>query len=385
MIIILLSIAISFFITYFTIPVIIFLSRYFNIYDLPDERKVHTRPVSSLGGLGIFAGLVMTPLLLVSFKQAAEFQFFIAAAILIFFIGLKDDLLAISPVKKFAGQAIAALLIVYKGGIQIHSMHGFAGIYELPESFSLLLSIITVIVIINSINLIDGVDGLAGSLVLMASVVLGFYFIKSGNPPYAVLSFSLAGSLIAFLLFNFQPAKIFMGDTGSLLIGTVISILLIKFIHVSASNISFHITSGPAIGFSILIIPLADTLRVFGLRIMHGRSPFSGDRNHIHHILLKLGFSHRMVTIILVGINVLFIGLAYFMRNMGNTYLLLAIISSFFLGVGILSWLNARRNINKNIVTIKKVITMQKPEPKVIILNTELLEEKEIYSLQQAE
>src|SRR6202020_114430 len=124
--------------------------------------------------------------------------------------------------------------------IQIRSMNGFLGLYQLPEIFSLLLTYFAVIVVINSFNLIDGIDGLAGSLGLLSTVIFGVYFLYTGLLPYAVLAFSLAGSLLAFLIFNFQPAKIFMGDTGSLLVGTVNAILVVKFINVAnAANASF--------------------------------------------------------------------------------------------------------------------------------------------------
>ena len=180
---ILLSLTISFAITFLAIPVIIFVAEKKKLYDVPDERKIHATPIPSLGGLGIFAGFVMACLLVISFTQAAEFQYFIAASLVIFFLGLKDDILDISAVKKFIGQVLAAFLIIYKGGVQIQSMHGFLGVYELPEMMSLLLTYFTVIVVINSFNLIDGVDGLAGSLGLMATSVLGFYFLKTDQTP----------------------------------------------------------------------------------------------------------------------------------------------------------------------------------------------------------
>ena len=216
----------------------------------------------------------------------------------IFFLGLKDDILIITPVKKFIGQVLTAFLIIYYGRIQIRSMHGFLGIYELPEMFSLILTYFAVIVIINSFNLIDGVDGLAGSLGLMSSLLFGIYFLNVDMPSYYILAFSLSGSLLAFLIFNFQPAKIFMGDTGSLLIGAINAILVIKFINTaSTTDAAFPLASSPAIGFTILMIPLLDTLRVFAIRIFKRRSPFSPDRNHIHHLLLDRGFSHRSITL----------------------------------------------------------------------------------------
>ena len=259
---VLLSIVIAFTITFLAIPVIIKMAEMKKLFDLPDERKVHSVPITPLGGLAIFGGFVFGCLLTVHFDQSSEFQYFIAAILVIFFLGLKDDILIISPVKKFIGQVLAAFMIIYYGGIQIKSMHGFLGIYQLPEMFSLMLTYFAVIVIINSFNLIDGVDGLAGSLGLMALTMFGSYFLYVNMLSYSILSFSLAGSLLAFLIFNFQPAKIFMGDTGSLLIGLVNAILVIKFINVAnTSEVRYPITSAPAIGFTVLMIPLLDTLR----------------------------------------------------------------------------------------------------------------------------
>ncbi len=334
---VLLSLSVSFAITFLAIPVIISVAEMKKLYDVPDERKIHHSPIPSLGGLGIFAGFVMASLLTISFYNAPEFQYLIAAALVIFFLGLKDDILVISPIKKFIGQVLAAFLIVYKGGIQIKSMHGFLGLYDLPEMYSLVLTYFTVIVIINSFNLIDGVDGLAGSLGLMAMSIFGVYFLNVGQLPYAILSFSLAGSIAAFLIFNFQPAKIFMGDTGSLLIGLISSILVVKFINTAGSaDVAFPILESPALGFAILMIPLLDTLRVFSIRIIHRRSPFSPDRNHIHHLMLDKGLSHRSITLILVSTNLLFIVLTYSLRHLGSTLLILSTMAIFFTAIGLL-------------------------------------------------
>lgn len=334
---VLLSIAISFTITFLAIPVIITVAERKKLFDLPNERKIHQNPIPSLGGLGIFAGFVMACLIAIQFHDSPEFQYFLAASFVIFFLGLKDDILVISPIKKFIGQVLAAFLIIYKGNVQIRSMHGFMGIHELPESFSLLLTYFTIIVIINSFNLIDGIDGLAGSLGLMAAVVFGFYFLQVNMPAYSILAFGLAGSLAAFLIFNFHPAKIFMGDTGSLLIGLINSILVVKFIEVAnAVNVPYPIVPSPAIGFAILMIPLLDTLRVFAIRIVHRRSPFSPDRNHVHHLLLDKGLSHRTITLTLVSINMLAIVLSYAFRDSGCTWIILAIVLIFFTGIATL-------------------------------------------------
>jgi len=328
---VLLSIVISFTITFLAIPVIINVAEIKRLFDVPDERKVHRIPITPLGGLAIFGGFVFGCLLNIHFGGSGEFQYFIAAALIIFFLGLKDDILVISPVKKFIGQVLAAFMIIYYGGIQIKSMHGFLGIYQLPEMFSLLLTYFAVIVIINSFNLIDGIDGLAGSLGLMALTLFGIYFLYVNLLSYSILAFSLGGSLLAFLIFNFQPAKIFMGDTGSLLIGLINAILVIKFINVAnTTEVSYPVESAPAIGFAILMIPLLDTLRVFAIRIFHRRSPFSPDRNHIHHLLLDRGFSHRAITFILLSINLVVVGIVYLARSADCTLLIFSVLIFFF-------------------------------------------------------
>ncbi len=288
---ILLSAGLAFLITFFAIPVIIQVAKDKKLFDEPDERKVHKNVIPTLGGLGIFAGFIIATLMGVPAAITSELQYFAAATTVIFFLGIKDDILVLSASKKFIGQLIAAGIIIKFGGIQLDNMHGFLGIYEIPRVASIIISLFTIIVITNSFNLIDGVDGLAGSLGLLTTLVFGTYFFYAGQLTYSVMAFALAGSTIGFLIYNFSPAKIFMGDTGSLLLGLVNSILVIKFINVAGNPVSnFPIAAAPAIGFSILMIPLFDTLRVFGLRILDRRSPFSPDRTHVHHFLLDLGF-----------------------------------------------------------------------------------------------
>lgn len=337
---ILLSAALAFLITFFAIPVIIQVAKDKKLFDEPDERKVHKNVIPTLGGLGIFAGFIIALLMGVPRDMASELQYFAAAATVIFFLGIKDDILILSASKKFIGQLIAAGIIIKFGDVRITNMYGFLGVNEIPYTASIVLTIFTVIVITNSFNLIDGVDGLAGSLGVLTTLVFGSYFYFAGPAsalPYAVMAFALAGGTLAFLIYNFSPAKIFMGDTGSLLLGLVNAILVVKFISVAnlpKSNLPLE--AAPAIGFAILMIPLFDTLRVFGLRILDRRSPFSPDRTHVHHFLLDLGFSHRMVTVTCVSTNIAFILLAYFLRHMGTTTVLGILLVSAFVFIGVI-------------------------------------------------
>ncbi len=322
----------AFSLTFLVIPVIIVVAKVKKLYDEPDEnRKIHKRPIPSLGGLGMFVGFILSILLTISFAtEAPEFQYYIAAFFLIFFLGIKDDIMVISPAKKFLGQVLAAVILVYKAKLTITNMDGLFGLHHINEIFSFLLTVFAIVVIINAFNLIDGVDGLAGGLGLISSLVFGIFFYVNGNIAYAVLAFSFAGSTMAFLFYNFHPAKIFMGDTGSLMVGLVNSILAIKFIETGSSYTAHPVSAAPAVGFAILLLPLMDTLRVFAIRIMKKRSPFSPDRNHIHHLLLNRGFNHKSVTCSCVATTALISVLAFVFQRSGTPILLAGLITLFF-------------------------------------------------------
>jgi len=329
--------SVAFVITFLAIPAIMRVAKEKKLFDVPDSRKLHTSPIASLGGIGIFLGFFLSCFLTISVKNNPEIQFFFASAIVIVFLGLKDDILIISALKKFLGQLAAAAILIHLANIRIDSMHGILGVGKLPEPVSYLISYITIIVVVNAYNLIDGVDGLAGSLGVLTTSIFGAYFFLADMQVYSLIAFAMAGGLLAFLVFNFNPAKIFMGDSGSLLLGLVNAILVIKFISIAdAPGTLLPVDSAVAVGFSILVIPLLDTLRVFSLRIVNGKSPFVPDRNHIHHLLLDRGLSHRTVTVICVGLNVSFIVMSYFGRALGSTWLLLLMLGMSSAIIGIL-------------------------------------------------
>lgn len=372
------SVITAFTITYFAIPAIITVAERKKLFDVPDERKIHQLPIPSLGGLGIFAGMLISCMVFVPLNVSPELQYFFAASIVIFFLGIKDDILIISPIKKFIGQVLAAFLIIYFGGLQITSMQGVLNIYELPEMFSLMLSYFTILVIINSFNLIDGIDGLAASLGILVTTLCGIFFIQTNETAYAILAFSTAGSILAFLIFNFYPAKIFMGDTGSLLIGLVSSMLVIKLLEVSGTPASPIPASGaPAIAISLLMIPLMDTLRVFSIRIINRRSPFSPDRNHLHHILLDRGLTHPQITISLVAVNLVVVSLVYLFSkmNVNSTLLILGIVAMYFTATGILYF--TRKTSRWFVTPVQETEASKAKKSKIVPLTKDsVLEEK---------
>ncbi len=363
-----LSGGLAFLITFFSIPVIIEVAKNKKLFDEPGERKVHKDVIPTLGGLGIFAGFIIATLIAVPPSQVSVLQYFLAAIMIIFFMGIKDDILILSASKKFVGQLIAAGILIKFGGIEITNMYGFLGVYAIPPAASFLLTLFTIVVITNSFNLIDGVDGLAGSLGLLTSIVFGIYFFMTGQILYSVMALSLAGSLVAFLIYNFHPAKIFMGDTGSLLIGLLNSIFVIKFISVASTPAyGLPLASAPALGFAILLVPLFDTLRVVSHRILNHRSPFVPDRNHIHHLLLDLGLNHKTIALTCVLTNICFIALAYLLRFTGATIVMFSLVALATILVGIVYYnrpkkkfklqLNARMN-EEPVIKSHKIFTL---------------------------
>jgi UDP-N-acetylmuramyl pentapeptide phosphotransferase/UDP-N-acetylglucosamine-1-phosphate transferase len=320
----------SFALTYLAIPPIIRVSRDKKLYDRPNERSAHEEPTPSLGGVAIFAGMICGIILWTPTTPFGDLQYVLAALMVIFLLGVRDDLLPLSPIQKLLGQMLAALILMYKSNIKIASFEGLADIYDLPEIGILVLSTVAIVGIVNAFNLIDGINGLAGSIGLLACLAFGGWFFAAGCEAFAVLAASLAGALVAFLRFNFSPARIFMGDTGAMLIGAVCAVLALKFIEVNHAlpvDAVLHVEAGPAIAVAVLIVPLFDTIRVIIRRLLRGKSPFYPDRTHVHHFLLDAGLTHSQATVALVAVSAFFVTGAVLLHNWGNTRLLLIEIS----------------------------------------------------------
>jgi len=310
----------SFIITLLAIPSIVNVARVKNLVAIPNGRTVHNSNVPNLGGIAIFAGLLISKMIFVDFRIVPELQYATAGTIIIFFLGLKDDIISISPWKKLWGEIMAAFLVVVFADIRFTSLHGFLGIQVMPYFFSLVLSIFVIIVIINCFNLIDGIDGLASGLAIVSAATFGVWFYLRGEYQYTILSAGLIGSLFSFFNYNVfgHKNKIFMGDTGSLILGFFMAVMVIKFNECNlVTNLPYTIHSAPVVSFGILFLPLFDTIRVFMLRIFNNCSPFKADRNHIHHSLLALNLSHLKATIILICFNAFFILLVFMLQDLG--------------------------------------------------------------------
>ena len=315
----------AFCLTWFIIPSVVTISRLKNLTDTPNGRTSHFKATPTLGGIAVFVALVLSTVIFAGTYFKFELKYIISGLIVVFFIGIKDDILIIDPYKKMAGQIFAVILIAVFAGIRITSLYGLFHIGQLPYIASILLTVFVFLVIINGFNLIDGIDGLASGIGILTSSVFGIWFWINGHMACTILSFSCAGTLTAFFWFNVfsKTNKIFLGDTGSMIIGFVMGVLACRFLQLElVSQGSAAIPSAPTVVCGILIVPLFDSLRVFILRIKQGKSPFKADRQHIHHRLLKLGYSHLQATIILISVNLFFIVLSYLLRGIGIVWLM---------------------------------------------------------------
>ncbi|MBN2167249.1 MAG: undecaprenyl/decaprenyl-phosphate alpha-N-acetylglucosaminyl 1-phosphate transferase [Marinilabiliaceae bacterium] len=322
---------ISFIIVFFSIPTILRVAHSKNLFDEPNKRSIHKTRVPTLGGLAIFIGFMFTYSLFIDIFEFTQIPYLISALLIIFGIGIKDDILVTAPLVKLIGQIIAAFIIVGPGEIRITDFQGFFGLQP-TEMGSVIFSMIFVVFIINGFNLIDGVDGLAAltGVITIFSFSIWFYINDSFHIP--ILCATLSGGLLAFSYFNVFSAnqKIFMGDTGSLMIGLLMAVVSIKFIEfnkpINHSALTHTMMSAPSVAAGILIVPIIDTLRVFFLRLSKGLSPFTADKNHIHHRLLTLGFSHLQISAIIGGVNIFFVLLSYYLRNLGTLKLMLLLL-----------------------------------------------------------
>ena len=315
---IILSFLTSLLVVIFGIPSVITVAKQKGLFDKPDHRKLHVNKVPRLGGLAIIAGFsIAVSIWGIPTEIASRLQYLQAALIVLFFSGLKDDIVVLTPIKKLMSQLLAAALVVVGEDIRITSFYGLFGVTELNIWVSYILSVFTIVVITNAFNLIDGIDGLAGGIGFIISITFGLWFNFIDQVGWSIISFSLAGALIGFLVFNFNPAKIFMGDAGSLCTGFLLSIMAVQFIEFNRPEVQnyYKITTAPVIAIAILVIPLFDTFRVFTIRLLKKKSPFSADRNHLHHMLLKTGLGHKEVSLVLYIVNIIFVLIAFLLKD----------------------------------------------------------------------
>ncbi|MFN4123602.1 MAG: MraY family glycosyltransferase [Flavobacteriales bacterium] len=311
------------------------------LFDIPDGRKLHDDNISRIGGIAIMFSVIVSISLFIDTEALPSYGFLIAGTVIIFFVGLLDDMYPIKPFQKLIGEFIPASLLVIAGKETLTHLNGLFGIHGLPEWLSIFLTFILVLAVVNSFNLIDGINGLAGICGLIISLSAGIMALYFHQINLAVIALSLAGGIVAFLRFNLIKPRIFMGDSGSLLIGYMSAFLILSLINVptftsdSADYQSFSTLLHNRMFLfvlSALIVPLTDLSRVFVIRLIKGKSPFTADRNHIHHILLELGCSHFSASIILGLFSLFNIGIFFLCLNTDiNTHIIVLLFVSLLL------------------------------------------------------
>lgn len=320
----------AFIIAYNAFPAILYVSRTKQLMDEPDGRSLHTDKTPTLGGVGIFISLVVVMTITGAYLNTKILLLVMGGLTILFFLGLKDDLTVLAPRRKFTGQFITALLLVFFTDTRIIGFSDILDINEIPYWLSICFTLFVYILIINAYNLIDGIDGLAGTIALSASIIFTYLFIKAGELSLATIAFALAGALVAFLRHNFSlKNKMFMGDTGSMIVGYLLAFFTISFVHKAQTDVlvEYHYAS-PALALAILFYPLMDTFRIFFIRIIvHKTSPFKADKNHVHHRFIGAGYSHLLTTILICGINLIIVCIAFNMLHLNlNTQIVLLLV-----------------------------------------------------------
>lgn len=332
---------VSLVLSYLAIPLILKISKSKNLMAVPGDRSSHDTKVPNLGGIAIFYSIgICAPIF--AYELFVTYKFLFPILVILLYIGVMDDILEIRAYKKLIAQVVIAVLMVIGSDVRIKSLFGIMGIYELDYIVSVIISITTFIVMINAFNLIDGIDGLAGIFSVICCLIFGLSYHRLGEPnyPMVVLCVIIIGALLSFLYYNLsdkKEKKIFMGDTGSMMIGFLLVFTAFYFIEIFSyeteyGDSKYHLMAAPVIALAILILPIIDTLSVIIIRLLSGKSPMEADKNHIHHKLLAMGFSHKKSTMYIVLYYVGVIGITYALRHIDVNLLLLTVLGLGFLG-----------------------------------------------------
>ncbi len=318
---------IAFLITFLLLPVMIKVLKQLNWFDQPGTHKIHSATTPSMGGIAILVGAALALLMSLPLHQWITRKYFFISVLLMLLIGLRDDVLALTPRQKLFSQFLPVFVLVVLEGTRLVSFYELGGLFPVPLVY--VVSILTVVIISNAYNLIDGIDGLAGTVGALAMVFFGTWYFLAGDSYLGLVAFCFAGALIAFLIYNWQPSSIFMGDTGALTIGLILSFFAIRFINDNASLPEGHyakFSASISTAVCVLIIPLFDTLRVIIVRLSQFQSPFHADQNHIHHRFLGMGMGHSRAVLWIAGINLFFMAVAVLLRRQSDLILLPVIV-----------------------------------------------------------
>lgn len=337
---------ISFFVAFIfvviTIPFVISICRTYKLFDTPNQRKLHTQAIPRLGGMVFMPATTLAMCVGIYFVQDNSYAhidvhpsmvLMVLGAFMIYIIGIFDDLYGVKAKYKFIIQTISALLMPLCG-LMVNNLYGIFYVYEMPLVVSYFVTVLLILLIVNAINLIDGIDGLASSLSFLMLCAFAYLFWTMGAFLFTMLSLGAAGAVLAFFLFNMfgkGRRKIFMGDTGSLFLGYVISYLVIKFpMYNNVYPFRQYREDSVLISFTLVAIPMLDLMRVAIARLAHGRSIFSPDKTHIHHILMQAGLTMHQALVVILCIFLMICALNYGGYCLGVQYTYIVLVDILF-------------------------------------------------------
>ena len=323
----------SFIIGWFLLPYVIQVAQKKELIVKPNKRTSHEGGIPNIGGINIFSSFILSYLIFSTEEIDFQHRIILAGMFFTLLIGFFDDMVELLPLRKLWGELIAGFILIVIADVRLTNLHGFLGIGEISRWISYPLSFFVYLLVVNGLNLIDGVDGLASGLGILICTFFGIYFNLIDMLSLSMMSFALIGALLLFFIYNVfgDKSKIFMGDSGALVLGYIIYLFVVRFCETNVYdsdtiNPAFVMHSAPIVAICVLSIPLIDTLRVMITRVKKGVSPFAADRNHVHHLLLSAGLKHKEVTFILLLVALSFIGLGILLRNVKIEFAFLIVV-----------------------------------------------------------
>lgn len=336
-----------------------------NLVDNPDARKLQRSPVPVMGGIAVFFGIVIGLCSSQFIFNSANTFMLISAMLVMLYIGTIDDILDLSPSIRFLTEIIVIAWLMYASESSINCFWGLWGVYTIPAWLSYALTIFAAVGIINAINLIDGVNGLSSGFCFMSSVFFAIFFYKTGDHVMATLAISAAGAIIPFFLHNVfgDKTKMFIGDGGTLVIGTMIAMFVMHMLTVDTGCAALATKGMGIVPFTLAVmsIPVFDTLRVMSTRILNKKSPFHADKSHLHHMFIDMGFSHIGTTISILSINFLIVAAWYLSYKLGASIdVQLYIVLALSILVTFVFYNYALFHIKKNTKSLKRIQRLAK-------------------------
>ncbi|GHS98231.1 undecaprenyl/decaprenyl-phosphate alpha-N-acetylglucosaminyl 1-phosphate transferase [Bacteroidia bacterium] len=312
---VLLSLSISIFTTYNVIR----FSKHLNLGDAPSEaRKIHKIKIPNFGGIAVFIATMVAYFTFSDYSNTIRPDRLFTISIFLFFIGMADDMDGISPGSRLIMEFLCAFFIIAVADIRLTTLWGIFGITDLPIVASYIITSLFIVGCINAYNMIDGIDGLLGSLSLLGSACFGFIFYSEGEWLWTILCAAICGALAGFLYYNRYPAKIFMGNGGSLFLGTIFACFSVRMMQIEPTHEGIiYITAPNTMVFSIIAIPVIDMIATFAIRIYYGDSPFEADQCHIHHRMMTMGLNQNQTCLIIILLNIFIMVFAYFVQDTG--------------------------------------------------------------------